>query len=189
MEDTEDRRIKMAKNSLIFILLRSGLCHPSPETGGSIAALTEQGRSVKVMLGQFPFLALRYSVQFSSVQSLSRLRLFATPWIAEHQASLSITNSRSSLRHPSSQWCHPAISSSVVPFSSCPQSLPPSESFPMSQLFTWDGQSTGVSALASYWHLLNPVSGNTFGALGCHVKSLTSLLERLHGETLRLPGG
>ena len=51
---------------------------------------------------------------------------------------------------PSSQWCHPAISSSVLPFSSCPQSLPASESFPMSQLFTWGGQSTGVSALASY---------------------------------------
>ena len=52
--------------------------------------------------------------------------------------------------HPSSQWCHPAISSSVIPFSSCPQSLPASESFPMSQLFTSGGQSTGVSALASF---------------------------------------
>ena len=52
--------------------------------------------------------------------------------------------------HPSSKWCHPAISSSVVPFSSCPQSLPASESFPMSQLFRWGGQSTGVSALASF---------------------------------------
>ena len=51
---------------------------------------------------------------------------------------------------PSSQQCHPAISSSVVPFSSCPQSLPSSESFPMSQLFAWGGQSTGVSALASF---------------------------------------
>ena len=48
---------------------------------------------------------------------------------------------------PSSRWCHPAISSSVIPFSSCPQS-PASESFPMSQLFAWGGQSTGVSALA-----------------------------------------
>ena len=47
---------------------------------------------------------------------------------------------------PSSRWCHPAISSSVIPFSSCPQSLP--ESFPMSQLFTWGGQSIGASALA-----------------------------------------
>ena len=50
---------------------------------------------------------------------------------------------------PSSWWCHPAISSSVIPFSSCPQSLPASASFPMSQLFTWDGQGIGVSALAS----------------------------------------
>ena len=46
--------------------------------------------------------------------------------------------------HPSSPWCHPAISSSVVPFSSCPKSLPASKSFPMSQLFAWGGQSTGV---------------------------------------------
>ena len=51
---------------------------------------------------------------------------------------------------PSSQWCHPAISSSVVPFSSCPQFLPASKSFPMSQLFAWGGQSTWVSALASF---------------------------------------
>ena len=50
---------------------------------------------------------------------------------------------------PSSQWCHPAISSSVGSFSSCPQSLSASESFPMSQLFAWGSQSTGVSALAS----------------------------------------
>ena len=49
----------------------------------------------------------------------------------------------------SSQWCHPAISSSIIPISSCPQSLPASKSFPMSQLFTWGGQSIGVSALAS----------------------------------------
>ena len=51
---------------------------------------------------------------------------------------------------PSSQWCHPAFSFSVVPFSSCPQSLPASGSFPVSQLFTWGGQSTGVSALTSF---------------------------------------
>ena len=50
---------------------------------------------------------------------------------------------------PSSRWCHPAISSSVIPFSSCPQSLPASESFPMSQFFAWGGQSIEVSALAS----------------------------------------
>ena len=51
---------------------------------------------------------------------------------------------------PPSQWCQQAISSSVVPFSSCPQSLSASQSFPMSQLFAWGGQSTGVSALASF---------------------------------------
>ena len=50
---------------------------------------------------------------------------------------------------PSSRWCHPAISFSVVPFSSCPQSLPASRSFPMSQLFAWGGQSIGVSASTS----------------------------------------
>ena len=91
------------------------------------------------------------SVQFSSVQLLSRVWLFETPWIAARQASLSITNTRSSLKLMSIEsWCHPAISSSVVPFSSCPQSLPPSESFPMSQLFAWGGQRTGVSALSSF---------------------------------------
>ena len=77
--------------------------------------------------------------------------MFATPWIAAHQASLSITNSQiHSNSRPSSRWCHPAISPSFVPFFSCPQSLPASESFPVSQLFTWGGQSTRVSALASF---------------------------------------
>ena len=56
---------------------------------------------------------------------------------------------------PSSRWCHPAISSSVVHFPSCPQFLLASESFPMSQLFAWRGQSTGVSALASVLPMKN----------------------------------
>ena len=86
---------------------------------------------------------------FSSVQSLSCVRLFATPWTAAHQASLSITNSRSySNSCPLSQWCHPTISSSVIPFS-CPQSFPASWSFQVSHLFTAGGQSIGVSASAS----------------------------------------
>ena len=63
---------------------------------------------------------------------------------------------------PSSRWCHPAISSSVVPFSSCPQSLPASESFPMSQLFAWGGQITGVSASAS----LLPMNTQDWSPLG-----------------------
>ena len=90
---------------------------------------------------------------FSSVQLLSHVHgLFVTPWTAAHQVSLSITNSWSlllELTHrldASSWWCHPAISSSVIPFSSCLQSFPASGSFPMSQFFTSDGQCIGVSA-------------------------------------------
>ena len=88
--------------------------------------------------------------QFSSVQSLSRVRLFVTPWITARQASLSITNSQSSpklmcieLVMPSS---HLILCRLLLLL---PQSLPESGSFLMSQLFTWGGQSTGVSALAS----------------------------------------
>ena len=92
-----------------------------------------------------------YVPQFSSVQSLIRVQLLATPWITARQPPYpSPTPGVHSDSRPSSLWCHPAISSSVVPFSSCPQSLPASESFPMSQLFTSGVQSTGVSALASF---------------------------------------
>ena len=90
---------------------------------------------------------LLHSVQFScSVMSIS-LR----PHESQHTRPPcpSPTPGVHSNSHSSSQWCHPSISSSVVPFSSCPQSLPASESFPVSQLFAWGGQSTGVSALAS----------------------------------------
>ena len=88
--------------------------------------------------------------QFSSVQSLSHLRLFATPWIAARQASLSITNSWSSPKLMCIESVMPSsISSSVVPFSSCLQSSPASGSFQMSQLFTSGGQSIGVSASPS----------------------------------------
>ena len=86
----------------------------------------------------------------SSVQSLSHVRLFATPWTAAHQASLSITNSHSILKLLSIESVMPsAISSSVVPFSSGPQSFPALGSFQMSQLFASGGQRIGVSASAS----------------------------------------
>ena len=94
--------------------------------------------------------ATSISVQFSSVQLLIRVQLFATPWTAAHQASLSITNSWSLLKLCApSQWCHPAISSSVILFSSHLQSFPASGSFHMSQFLASDGQSIGVSASAS----------------------------------------
>ena len=84
------------------------------------------------------------------VKSLSRVQLFATPWTVARQASLSITKSEAcSISCALSRWCHPTISSSVIPFSSCLQSFPASGSFLMNQLFTSGGQSIGASALAS----------------------------------------
>ena len=100
---------------------------------------------------------------------------------------------------PSSQWCHPAISSSVVPFSSCPQSLPASQSFPMSQLFAWGCQSIGVSALASFlpkksqgYLLQNGLVGSPCSPRASQVSSPTpqfksissSVLSLLHSPTL-----
>ena len=88
--------------------------------------------------------------QFSSLQSLSCIRLFVTPWTAVCQASLSITNSQSLLKLMSIESVrHPTISSSVIPFFSCHQSCPASGSFPMSQFFASGGQSIGVSASTS----------------------------------------
>ena len=87
--------------------------------------------------------------QLQSVQLLSCVQLFAAPWTAAHQASLSPTPRACSDSYPSSWWCHPTISSSVVPFSSCLQSFPASGSFQMSQFFTSGGRSIEVSASAS----------------------------------------
>ena len=99
--------------------------------------------------------------QFSSVQSLSCVRLFVTPWTAARQASLSITNSHPN-PCPLSRWCHPTITFSVVPFSSCLQSFPASESFQMSQLLPSGGQSIGVAASASVF----PVNTQDWSPLG-----------------------
>ena len=99
------------------------------------------------LLSPVSFAAKLFSVQFSSSVVSDSLR----PHESQHARPPcpSPTPRVHPNSHPSSRWCHPAISSSVVPFSSCPQSLPASGSFPMSQIFTWGGQSTGVSALAS----------------------------------------
>ena len=86
---------------------------------------------------------------FSSLQLLSHAQLFATSWIAARQASLSLTTPGVYPNScPLSQWCHPAISSSVVPFS-CHQSFPASGSFPRSQFFASHGQSIAVSTSVS----------------------------------------
>ena len=86
------------------------------------------------------------------VQLLSHFWLFATPWTAAGQASLpspALSPRVCSNSCPLYQWCHSTISSSVVPFSSCPQSFPASGSFPMSQLFASGGHSIGASVSAS----------------------------------------
>ena len=89
-------------------------------------------------------------VQFNSVQSLSHVRLFATHGLQHARPPCpSPTPGVYSNSCPLSQWCHPTISSSVIPFSSCPQSFPASGSFQMSQIFPSGGQSIGVSASTS----------------------------------------
>ena len=111
------------------------------------------------------------SVQFSPVTSDS-----ATPWTVACQTSLSITGVYSNLC-PLSQWCHPTISSSVIPFSSFLQSFPASGSFQMSQLFASGGQSIGVSASTS----VLPVNIQDWFPLGwtgwipLHSKGLSSI--------------
>ena len=119
----------------------------------------------------------------------------STPGLPVHHQLLEFTQTQ----RPSSQRWHPAISSSVVPFSSCPQSLPASESFPMSQLFAWGDQSTGVSALASFlpkksqgwpplewtdWFSLQ--SHRTLKSLLQHHSSKASILRRSAFFTIQL---
>ena len=131
-------------------------------------------------------------IQFNSVQSLSLVWLFVTPWIAARQASLSVKSPGvHSDSRPSSPWCYPDISSSVVTFSSCPQSLPALESLPMSQLFPWGGQSTGVSALAPFlpkksqgWSLQNGLVGSPCSPRDSQESSPTPQFKSINSLTL-----
>ena len=93
------------------------------------------------------WVAFTFTSKLSSIQSLSLVWLFATPWTGAWQASLSITNCQSLLKLMSIELVMP--SNHLIPFSSCLQSFPASGSFQMSQLFTSDGQSIGVSASTS----------------------------------------
>ena len=122
-----------------------------------------------------------------SVQLLSCVRLFATPWTAACQASLSITNSQSLLKFLSIELVMP---SNCRPFSSCLQSFPASGSFPVSTLFTSGGHSTGASALASILRM-NIQDGFPLGWTGLisflskGLSSINSLvLSLLYGPTL-----
>ena len=140
------------------------------------------------------------SIQFSSVQfsrSVVSDSLRPHEWQHARPPCPWPTPGVHSDTRPLSQWCHPAISSSVVPFFSCPQSLPASKSFPMSQLFAWGGQSTGVSALASFlpkksqgwspsdWTGWISLQSKGLSSLTPQFKSINSLaLSFLHSPTL-----
>ena len=109
-----------------------------------------KGQPTEIFEGSRHSLGFIIIVMGSSVHSFSHVWLFVTPWTAAHQAPHpSPTPGVHPNPCPLSQWCHPTISSSVDPFSSCPQSFPASESFQMSQLFTSGSQSIGVSASKS----------------------------------------
>ena len=131
-----------------------------------------------------------HSVQFSSVTqscpTLSNPINRSTPGLPVHHHLPEFTQT-----NPLSQWCYPAISSSAIPFSSCPQSLPASESFPMSLLFTWGGQSTGVSALASFlpkksqgWSPCSPRDSQETSPTPEFKSISSSALSLLHSPTL-----
>ena len=106
----------------------------------SLKTFHSQSSNLQLM----PFYHCLNLLECLSVQPLSHVWLFATPWTATCQAFLPITNIPNSC--PLSWWCHLTISSSVVPFCSCLQSFPASGSFLMSQFFTSGGQSIGASA-------------------------------------------
>ena len=142
----ERRREKQVKKSHMIVGIRKGSVLGKVGQNGKLPNChREQATRSKRWL-----LSSTYSVPgtllstwhiSSSVQLSSRVQLFATPWTAACQASLSITTPEVYPNPcPFSRWCHPTISSSVIPFSSCPQSFPASGSFPMSQLFTSGGQ-------------------------------------------------
>ena len=115
------------------------------------------------------------------VQSLSCVRLFATPWITARQLPCpSPSPGVSSNSCPLSQWCHPTISSSVALFSSCPQSFPASGSFPVSQLFTSGGQIIGASASVLP---VNIQDWFPFGSTGLILLSLLVWLSRVFSST------
>ena len=129
-------------------------------------------------------------LQFSSVQSISHVQLFVTPWTAAHQASLSITNSWSLFNSCPGWWCLPTISFSVIPFTSCLQSFPASGTSLMSQLFASASQSirsfswskspsneySGLISFRIDWFELLAVQGTLCSLLQHHSSKASILL-------------
>ena len=106
---------------------------------------------LKLKLQYFGHLMGRTAAAAAAAKSLHSCLTLRDPWQQHERLSCpSLSPGACSDSRPSSRWCHPTISSSVIPFSSCPQSLPASQSFPMSQLFSWGVRSTRASSLASF---------------------------------------
>ena len=140
---------RWSRSTLLSHLLGESLMGMSAKPHQTLSEYEINSLCVKLLI--FNMLYIAYgSVQFSSVPSVVSNSLWPHELQHTRPPCPSATPGVHSDSRLSSQWCHPAISSSVVSFSSCPQSLPASESFPISQLFAWGGQSTGVSALASF---------------------------------------
>ena len=150
--------------------------------------------SLRFLPWDYLFFCIKVSPWVFSVQ-FSRSVMSDSLWPSESQHARPPCPSPSPGVHSdscaSSQWCHPAISSSVVPFSSCPQSLPASESFPMSQLFAWGGQSTGASASASFlpkksqgWSPCSPRDSQESSPTPQFKSINSSALSLLHSPTL-----
>ena len=130
--------------------------HPFNQVNHSFPQLPCNSHAItSILLKYKTYWFLVYSQIYKTIQfsQFSRSVVSDSLWPHESQQARppcpSPTPGAHSNSCPSSRWCPPAISSSVIPFSSCPQSLPASKSFPMSQLFAWGGQSTGVSVSAS----------------------------------------
>ena len=139
-------------------VLESTFLHPSTsqQLDGQDLQLHTSKENWKI-----PFTKIRLCVKDTQILSVQFSRSAVSDSLQPHELQHarppcpSPTTRVHSNSHPPSRWCHPAISTSVVLFSSCPQSLPASESFPMSQLFTWGGQSTGslkFELSISYWN-------------------------------------
>ena len=144
------RHLKTMLNSTTFVLPCPSHSNPwstQQSYSGHQAMYTNEKKSKELSWNYYIFKTTK-QISFNSVQSLSHVWLFVTPWTTACQASLSITDSQNLLKLTSIKRCHPTILSSVVPFSSHLQSFPASGSFPMSQLFTSDGQNIGASASA-----------------------------------------
>ena len=185
--NAEDLREKLLKNSTLTILQSLGTCSKMERWKSSISGCLMSWLQIKKIV------VLMCCLIFSSVQSLSHVWLFATPWTAAHTRLPCSSSTAGAYPNscPMSWWCHPTISSSVVPFSSCLQSFPASGSFQMSQFYSirwpkyWSfsfsispsNEHPGLTSFRMDWLDLLAVQG-TLKSLLQHHCSKASILRR-----------